>query len=372
MADVGEVLAGRYELVDPLASGAAGTVWRAWDHREREYVAVKVLRQVDAASLVRFVREQAVRVEHPHVLVPRGWAGDDDRVILVMDLVRGGSLAQLVGDHGALPVTWVVTLLGQGLQALAAVHSAGVIHRDVKPANVLLEATGASRPHLRLADFGVAVPEGEPRLTRFGHVVGTPGYLAPEALEDDGDPHPALDVYAWGVCGVELLTGVAPGRAGLLPPIPAGGLGDLLRRMTALDPAARPSATEALAVLQGLEPASAAGGGSGQVEVFDQVPELPAGWGADGPAARSDVAAEAVTGPVPEPGAGVEPRRSATVVDRATATVVDRPTATQVDRPTATLGPDDPTVGGRRLGLPVALMAAGASLLGIAAVLLLR
>ncbi|MGD8149594.1 hypothetical protein [Ornithinimicrobium sp. Y1694] len=70
---MGEVLGGRYELVDPLGEGGAGVVWRAWDHRESRYVAAKVMRQADAASLLRFVREQAVRIEHPHVLTPLGW-----------------------------------------------------------------------------------------------------------------------------------------------------------------------------------------------------------------------------------------------------------------------------------------------------------
>ncbi|MCZ9339811.1 serine/threonine protein kinase, partial [Streptomyces sp. TRM76130] len=87
---MGEVFAGRYELVDPIGRGGVGAVWRAWDHRRRRYVAAKVLQQRDAHSLLRFVREQALRIDHPHVLAPASWAADDDKVLFTMDLVTGG------------------------------------------------------------------------------------------------------------------------------------------------------------------------------------------------------------------------------------------------------------------------------------------
>ncbi|CAM5468845.1 hypothetical protein STANM309S_03033 [Streptomyces tanashiensis] len=83
---MGEVFAGRYELIDPIGRGGVGAVWRAWDHRRRRYVAAKVLQQSDAHTLLRFVREQALRIEHPHVLAPADWAADDDKV-LFMELV---------------------------------------------------------------------------------------------------------------------------------------------------------------------------------------------------------------------------------------------------------------------------------------------
>ncbi|HZC26019.1 MAG TPA: serine/threonine protein kinase, partial [Actinopolymorphaceae bacterium] len=100
---MGEVFAGRYELVDLLGEGGMGSVWRAYDHRTGTYLAAKVLRQSDAGSLLRFVREQSLRVRHPHVLAPLGWAGEDDRVLFTMELVRGGSVAGLLGDYGAVP-----------------------------------------------------------------------------------------------------------------------------------------------------------------------------------------------------------------------------------------------------------------------------
>ncbi|MBA2464894.1 MAG: protein kinase [Nocardioidaceae bacterium] len=147
---MGEVFAGRYELVDVLDAGGVGTVWRAWDHRHACYVAAKVLRQSDGDSLLRFVRETSRRIQHPHVVTPLGWAGEDDRVLFTMPLVRGGSLAALLGDFGALPVGWAAELLRQSLSALEAVHAIGLVHRDVKPANLLLDATGSGLPHMML------------------------------------------------------------------------------------------------------------------------------------------------------------------------------------------------------------------------------
>ncbi len=181
---MGEVFAGRYELIDPIGRGGVGAVWRAWDHRRRRYVAAKVLQQSDAHTLLRFVREQALRIEHPHVLAPASWAADDDKVLFTMDLVSGGSLAHVIGDYGPLPPRFVCLLLDQLLSGLSTVHAEGVVHRDIKPANILMEATGTGRPHLRLSDFGISMRKGEPRLTETNYVVGTPGYFAPGT--DDG------------------------------------------------------------------------------------------------------------------------------------------------------------------------------------------
>ncbi len=203
---MGEVFAGRYELVDPVGRGGVGAVWRAWDHRRRRYVAAKVLQQRDAHALLRFVREQALRIDHPNVLAPASWAADDDQVLFTMDLVAGGSLVHLVGDYGPLPPAFVCTLLDQLLAGLAAVHAEGVVHRDIKPANLLLEATGTGRPRLRLSDFGIAMRLGEPRLTETNLVVGTPGYLAPEQMMGAEPDFPA-DLFAVGLVALYLLEG---------------------------------------------------------------------------------------------------------------------------------------------------------------------
>ncbi|MBW1598841.1 serine/threonine-protein kinase [Streptomyces sp. JJ38] len=295
---MGEVFAGRYELVDPIGRGGAGAVWRAWDHRRKRYVAAKVLQQSDAHSLLRFVREQALRIDHPHVLAPTSWAADDDKVMFAMDLVRGGSLAHLIGDYGALPPRLVCVLLDQLLAGLTAVHAEDVVHRDIKPANILLDATGRGRPHLRLSDFGIAMRKGEPRLTETAYVVGTPGYFAPEQMLGAEPDFPA-DLYAVGLLGLYLLTGRKPDSQALVeayehgvPPAPDGvpePLWQVLGGLLQPDPHARfRTATGVRKALSGAlelldDGATVALRAAETVEVFDQLGPLPQGFGPDGP-----------------------------------------------------------------------------------------
>ncbi|MER6627343.1 serine/threonine-protein kinase [Streptomyces sp. NPDC000987] len=292
---MGEVFAGRYELVDPIGRGGVGAVWRAWDHRRRRYVAAKVLQQRDAHSLLRFVREQALRIDHPHVLAPASWAADDDKVLFTMDLVAGGSLVHLVGDYGPLPPVFVCTLLDQLLSGLAAVHAEGVVHRDIKPANVLLEATGTGRPRLRLSDFGIAMRLGEPRLTETNLVVGTPGYLAPEQMMGAEPDFPA-DLFAVGLVALYLLEGAKPDAKALVqyfaehgtPGAPKGipePLWQVIATLLQPDPQARfrtaTGARKALASAAELLPEP--GPDDELIEIFDQLGPLPTGFAADGP-----------------------------------------------------------------------------------------
>lgn len=243
----GQVIAGRFELFEQIGSGGMGQVWRAWDRKHDREVAVKELTQTGAAMLLRFVREQGLRIEHPHVVAPSGWAADDDTVALSMDLVRGGSVDTLIRDHGALPESYVAVLMHQLVSALTEIHRHGVIHRDIKPANLLVEPTGSDRPCLRVADFGVAVVRDEPRLTETLMSVGTPGYLAPD-LATGAEPAPMHDLYAAGIVGQRLLTGARPGE---LPEQTDFRLWPLLRWMSAADPAQRPrSGEQVLAVME--------------------------------------------------------------------------------------------------------------------------
>ncbi|MFH9615304.1 serine/threonine protein kinase [Streptomyces pratensis] len=292
---MGEVFAGRYELIDPIGRGGVGAVWRAWDHRRRRYVAAKVLQQSDAHTLLRFVREQALRIEHPHVLAPASWAADDDKVLFTMDLVSGGSLAHVIGDYGPLPPRFVCLLLDQLLSGLSTVHAEGVVHRDIKPANILMEATGTGRPHLRLSDFGISMRKGEPRLTETNYVVGTPGYFAPEQMMGAEPDFPA-DLFAVGLVALYLLQGKKPDSKALIEYFAAHGtpgapqgvpepLWQVLAGLLQPDPHARfRTATGARkALTAAVEMLPDAGPDDDPVEVFDQIGPLPAGFGPDGP-----------------------------------------------------------------------------------------
>lgn len=239
---MGQVFGGRYELIDPIADGGMGSVWRVRDHDDGTIKAAKLLRHRDASSLLRFIREQGTRIHHPHVVTPLGWLGVDDDVLFTMPLVRGGSVDTLLGDYGALPEQWVATILLQTLDGLAAVHAMGVVHRDVKPANLLLEPTGVGVPHVRLTDFGIAIAVDEPRLTQAFATVGTPGYAPPERLTE---PDPRHDLYALGVTGLQMLTDRRPPHDPAdLPDTP---LGRALAQATDPDPVRRPASAEAFA-----------------------------------------------------------------------------------------------------------------------------
>ncbi|NNG40138.1 serine/threonine protein kinase [Flexivirga sp. ID2601S] len=256
---MGEVFAGRYELVDIIGEGGMGSVWQVHDRKHDQLLAAKVLRQSDAGSLLRFMREQGVRIHHPNVVTPLGWAGEDDRVLFTMPLVDGGSVSDLMRDgHRTLPPLYVAELVRQLLAALDAVHRAGVVHRDVKPANLLLAATGTDRPQLRLTDFGIAVPVDSPRMTTQAVVLGTPGYLAPEQLRG-GEPAPSWDLYATGIVALQLLSGEKAGDnrqhrddLPIRPPHVPDQLWRVVVDLADPDPAGRPpSAGAAAAALAG-------------------------------------------------------------------------------------------------------------------------
>lgn len=313
---MGEIFAGRYELADPIGRGGVGEVWRAWDHRRKRYVAAKVLQQRDAHTLLRFVREQALRIDHPHVLAPASWAADDDKVLFTMDLVSGGSLAHLIGDYGPLPPSFVCTLLDQLLSGLNAVHAEEVVHRDIKPANILLEPTGTGRPHVRLSDFGISMRKGEPRLTDTNYVVGTPGYFAPEQMRG-AEPDFTADLYAVGLVGLYLLTGEKPDSLGLMERYENGGgvpgapervpepLWQVLGTLLQPDPQDRfRTATGARKALAGASEMLVLEGTLEReiVEVFEHLGPLPEGFGPDGPQ-RAVSGPEGATGAVGTGGA---------------------------------------------------------------------
>ncbi|MFT4234522.1 MAG: serine/threonine-protein kinase [Microbacterium sp.] len=338
---MGDVFAGRYELVDPLGSGGSGVVWRAWDRKAERYIAAKVLRQVDASALLRFVREQSMRIPHPHIVAPLSWAGEDDRVLFTMPLLRGGTAATLLGDFGPLPDPWVARIARDVAAALTEIHGLGIVHRDVKPANILLDATGTAEPHAWLSDFGTAVAQDEPRLTRAHLVYGTAGYAAPEALAG-ADPAPSADLYALGATIAELRSGKRP-QHGERPSAP-GRFASIVAALTDPDAAARPAAAEALTLLEPLAATPLAG----DVEVFDQLPPLPEGWSEAGPATR----------PLP-----FEPVPDTATIEAATLEVPEPEAPTQRLEPEPAARPS--------LVVPLVVIAGGVALIGTALALLL-
>ncbi|WP_433254530.1 protein kinase domain-containing protein [Streptosporangium sp. CA-135522] len=259
-----DVLVGRYRLEELIGRGATGEVWRGHDLRPDWPVAVKILspQVADVSMRERFAREArtAARVVHPNVVTVFDVGEHEGRPFLVMELLTGRDLATELAENGPLSVPAVCRLAGQAAMGLDAAHRAGVVHRDVKPANLHRNADGV----LKVVDFGTAriATEAAMRLTSVGSVIGTAAYLSPEqALGEAGNA--ASDLYALGCVCYELLCGRPPfaGPATELvarhvhhlpdppsryrPDIPA----ELERLVLALlekDPAARPSGGEAV------------------------------------------------------------------------------------------------------------------------------
>jgi eukaryotic-like serine/threonine-protein kinase len=208
----GTLLSGRYRLEVPIATGGMSSVWRATDARLGRAVAVKLMRDellADPAARERFEREARVAacLASPHIVDVYDVGLDHERRYLVMELIEGESLAERLGREGALDPAIAVAVADRVLAALEVAHAEGTVHRDVKPANVLLPADGG----VKLADFGIAKAlEAEAAsLTAAGQVLGTPTYLSPEQVA--GRPAgPASDVYAVGVLLHEMIAGRPP------------------------------------------------------------------------------------------------------------------------------------------------------------------
>nr|WSX48364.1 protein kinase [Streptomyces sp. NBC_00974] len=269
-----QLIDGRFELAEPLGSGGMGTVWRARDIALHRDVALKEVRPPDAATaaaqpgLAVQLRERAVRearalarLAHPNVVTIHHIVEPPDGVEghpwIVMELVRGGSLYDRLAD-GPMPVADVLRLGLDVLSALRAAHAEGVLHRDVKPANVLLRSDGSAV----LTDFGIAALHGATALTSTGVLIGSPEYIAPERARG-AEGLPASDLWSLGMLLYVASEGVHPLRratslatvvAVLDEPIPApvrsGPLGPVLERLLVRDLALRPDAEELEALLR--------------------------------------------------------------------------------------------------------------------------
>jgi eukaryotic-like serine/threonine-protein kinase len=217
------LVARRYELVRPLGHGAMATVDLARDAELDRPVALKRLAENlarDEDLRRRFVREArlAARLAHPNVVRVFDVGEDEGRPFIAMEYVEGETLAELVARRGPLSATEVAALGVQMCAALAAAHAAGLVHRDVKPQNLIHGRDGV----LKLGDFGIAVGRGGTRLTVEGTVLGTAGYLAPEQARGE-QVTAAADIYAVGAVLYELLTGEPPRSASTLADLGAEG-----------------------------------------------------------------------------------------------------------------------------------------------------
>jgi serine/threonine-protein kinase len=206
----GRVLGGRYRLVEEVARGGMARVWVAEDPILRRRVAVKILDPTladDEHVRQRFRHEAiaAARLTHPGIVATYDTGEDDGVAYIVMELVDGTTLRRLLDQRPRLPVGEVADIGAQVADALDHAHSRGLVHRDVKPGNVLVERDG----RVKVTDFGIAKAAGSSELTRAGAVVGTARYLAPEQVE--GAPVDArTDVYALGLVLYEMLCGQTP------------------------------------------------------------------------------------------------------------------------------------------------------------------
>jgi serine/threonine protein kinase len=259
----GEVLGGRYLLERLLGSGGMAEVYAATDRLLERPVAVKVLRERvgDPSSRARFTAEArtVAQLSHPHLVAVLDASTETDPAYLVLELVEGPSLAEVLPDP--LPPEDVSRIGAQVADALAHAHAAGVVHRDIKPGNILLGSDGRAR----LTDFGVArLLADTTRHTATGLTLGTPAYLAPEQVRGS-DVTPAADIYALGLVLLETLTGArvftgtiteaVAARLHDSPPVPAqlpAEWREALTQMTRLHPHERPSAAQVTAVLHRL------------------------------------------------------------------------------------------------------------------------
>ncbi|MFD9394606.1 serine/threonine-protein kinase [Streptomyces sp. NPDC060000] len=258
----GLLLAGRYRLADAIGSGGMGRVWRAHDELLHRAVAIKELTaalyvaESDQAVLLARTRAEAraaARINHSAVVTVHDVLEHDGRPWIVMELVEGRSLADAVKEDGRVEPAEAARIGLWVLRALRAAHSAGVLHRDVKPGNVLLSDDG----RVLLTDFGIAQIEGDSTITRTGEVVGSVDYLAPERVRGH-DPGPSSDLWALGATLYTAVEGRSPFRRTsplttlqavveeeAADPRYAGPLGPVITALLRKDPAARPDTAEA-------------------------------------------------------------------------------------------------------------------------------
>ncbi|MEU4611073.1 serine/threonine-protein kinase [Streptomyces umbrinus] len=287
MSDEGRLIAGRYRLIERIGRGGMGTVWRAEDEVLGREIALKRLHaqqhlsEDELATVYERTRREArsaARITHPNVVVVHDVLDDEGLPCIVMEYVHGTTLGALLKGGGALP-PGEAARVGLGMvAALRAAHAAGVLHRDVKPGNVLLGGNG----RVVLTDFGIAMATGTSTLTKTGEIIGSIDYIAPERMKGH-KPGPTADLWALGATLFQSVEGRPPFRRAtametayaiavdpLAPMKQAGPLEPLIEMLLAKDPDERPSAEETERALRvvaseapGARTAATAGGVTG-------------------------------------------------------------------------------------------------------------
>lgn len=343
-----ELIAGRYQLVERIGQGGMGRVWRGLDQQlfGREVAVKEILfppgiEDGDRAALLRrFTGEAraAVTLSHPGIITIHDVVEHHGAPVIVMELVRGESLAAAIRSRGRLPVQRVAEIGAAMLDALAEAHAARIIHRDIKPDNVLL-----TKDRVVLTDFGIAhLADATTKLSHSGIVIGTPQYMPPEQLEGKR-PTPANDLWALGATLYHAVEGHPPfdveGLHALavavftrphLPPVHAGPLAPVLDALLTKDPAQRVDAAEAARMLASvLRPSTpptdpSTGHGAGH-ETAPTPPPDPRVTPAPAPTPAPDAASEAATEPT---------RHTPTVLDSDSDSAADSPRRPVPDRPT--------------------------------------
>ncbi|MGV9584824.1 serine/threonine-protein kinase [Nocardia farcinica] len=323
------LIAGRYRLAERIGTGAMGVVWRATDERLQRVVAVKQLllapgltREQAQDAKQRAMREGriAARLHHPHAITVFDVAEEDGQPWLVMEYMPAPSLAAEIAGGRTLPPHQVADIGAQAAAALAAAHAAGIMHRDVKPANLLV-----GNGTVKITDFGISRAVGDVTVTATGFLAGTPAYLAPEVARGE-DPSPASDVFALGATLYAAVEGAPPfgegdnplavlhavARGEIPPPRRAGPLAPVLMRLLAADPVARPSMPEAARALAdvaaGRTPALAAAPAATRVMPTPGA-DSTAVFGSGSAAAGSSGVGWSGAGARPAPAPGSGPRR---------------------------------------------------------------
>jgi Protein kinase domain len=358
--ELGRLIGGRYRIDRILGQGGMGYVWLGRDELLDREVAVKEVAfpHLDDSGGGRAQREAraAARLSHPGIVTVHDLVTADGRLWIVMELVQAPSLADVLEQDGPLPAGRVARIGLEVLDALSAAHRAGILHRDIKPGNLLVTSRGTV-----ITDFGIAVIEGEEGLTRTGLVVGTLAYMAPELTAEDSrrqPASPASDLWALGATLHAAVTGHPPrsgadGAAGTGASASTGMLAPVLDGLLQPDPRARLTADQAAGLLR--QAAGLAG------------PAWPA---ENGTAARAETAFGALSTMAATPpvatGPGVARGAAGRGRDERTVTQLAAASAPAAASAAATSGPvthgvtiAEPPVGGRRIRLGSALLAVG-------------